>query len=367
MEYRNIPGTDEKISIIGLGAFFDYAKLDKFGEILDTALKSGINLIDTVSHKKEAFGIYRDVLREYERSQYYLQIHFGSDYSNGNYGWTDNLELIKKNIDYQISTIACNYADIGIVHCIDDVESYEKVMSGGLWDYMMKLKNEGVLRHIGCSTHDPVILRKFVDTGEISVAMFSINMVYDYLNLGNCAKGTLEDRYKIYEYCKDKGVGLLAMKPFAGKRLLNSELNSFKKAFTPCQCIKYVLDRPAVLSSICGVGTIEELNAALDLLTASEAELDYSEVYSILDNLGVMLNDCVYCNHCMPCPAGIDVGLTNKYYDLAVLGDELAVQHYKNLLVHADSCMGCGHCNKACPFEVNQMKKMKEIAHYFEC
>lgn len=27
---------------------------------------------------------------------------------------------------------------------------------------------------------------------------------------------------------------------------------------------------------------------------------------------------CVYCNHCKPCPVGIDVGLVNKYYDLAL-------------------------------------------------
>lgn len=29
----------------------------------------------------------------------------------------------------------------------------------------------------------------------------------------------------------------------------------------------------------------------------------------------------MYCNHCQPCPAGLNVGLINKYYDLAVAGD----------------------------------------------
>ena len=38
---------------------------------------------------------------------------------------------------------------------------------------------------------------------------------------------------------------------------------------------------------------------------------------------------CVYCKHCHPCPAGIDIGLVNKYYDLSRLGDTLAKEHYK--------------------------------------
>ena len=33
---------------------------------------------------------------------------------------------------------------------------------------------------------------------------------------------------------------------------------------------------------------------------------------------------CVYCNHCQPCPMGLNVGLINKYYDLALAGDEMA-------------------------------------------
>ncbi len=40
---------------------------------------------------------------------------------------------------------------------------------------------------------------------------------------------------------------------------------------------------------------------------------------------------CVYCNHCQPCPAGLDVGLINKYYDLALTGDDLAKYHYASL------------------------------------
>jgi len=49
---------------------------------------------------------------------------------------------------------------------------------------------------------------------------------------------------------------------------------------------------------------------------------------------------CVYCNHCKPCPVGLDIGLINKYYDLAKTGDVLAVDHYKTLEKNAADCIG---------------------------
>ena len=57
---------------------------------------------------------------------------------------------------------------------------------------------------------------------------------------------------------------------------------------------------------------------------------------------------CVYCNHCAPCPAGLNIGLINKYYDLSKAGDVLAKDHYRNLEIGADRCVQCGHCNKMC-------------------
>ena len=73
----------------------------------------------------------------------------------------------------------------------------------------------------------------------------------------------------------------------------------------------------------------------------------------------------MYCNHCQPCPFGLNVGLINKYYDLAGAGDSMAADHYRKLEKHASDCAGCGHCDRRCPFHVEQSGRMKEIAAYF--
>ena len=92
-------------------------------------------------------------------------------------------------------------------------------------------------------------------------------------------------------------------------------------------------------------------------------ESDYSVIAGFTPENAV--GSCVYCNPCEPCPAGIDIGLVNKYYDLSLAGDKMAHDHYRKLKVNADACISCGHCNRRCPFKVKQQERMNKISKYF--
>ncbi|HIV44407.1 MAG TPA: 4Fe-4S dicluster domain-containing protein [Candidatus Faecalibacterium avium] len=50
---------------------------------------------------------------------------------------------------------------------------------------------------------------------------------------------------------------------------------------------------------------------------------------------------------------------------MAQAGDALARDHYANLGGKASACLACGHCNRRCPFHVDQMARMRQIADYF--
>lgn len=128
--------------------------------------------------------------------------------------------------------------------------------------------------------------------------------------------------------------------------------------------LQYAIDRPGVLVAVPGVQTMEHLDTLLKFLNASEEEKDYSIIGNFTAD--TITGTCVYCNHCQPCPAGIDIGLVNKYYDLALAGDELAANHYTKLSVKADACLQCGHCESRCPFGVKQESRMEEIHQYFD-
>ena len=90
---------------------------------------------------------------------------------------------------------------------------------------------------------------------------------------------------------------------------------------------------------------------------------DYQEIIDELRSSNV--GECVYCNHCQPCPVGIDIGAVNKYLDLANAGDELAKDHYLKLGRYAGACTGCGSCEQRCPFRVKVRERMKQAAGMF--
>ena len=158
--------------------------------------------------------------------------------------------------------------------------------------------------------------------------------------------------------------GISVMKPFHGGKLLNKKTSPFRVEMTRYQCLQYALDRPGVLTVVPGVRNAEDLNALLGFPSATAEERDYSIIGRFTP--AAAQGNCVYCNHCQPCPAGIDVGLVNKYYDLAVADDKMAAGHYEKLAVKADACIGCGHCDRRCPFHTAQSARMQEIAAYFQ-
>lgn len=99
-----------------------------------------------------------------------------------------------------------------------------------------------------------------------------------------------------------------------------------------------------------------------------QGKLQEERDYSILNSIAKRDSSdvCMYCNHCRPCPQGINVGLVNKYYDLAKVGDKLAAQHYRDLGKNASDCVQCGLCNTRCPFHVVQSERMLKIREFFE-
>lgn len=362
MKYRTLPHGGEQIGVIGMGSSVVGAGSEK--NIIETvwsAVENGVNYFDLAAGHASCFPAYGKALADC-RGKVYLQIHFGADYATGEYGWTTDLEKIKSSIDWQLSNLKTDYIDFGFIHCLDeltDVEAYEK--SGAL-QYVLELKAQGVIRHIGLSSHNPETVHRVLDRKIIDMLMFSINPMYDYGH-GDYAIGSDRDRQSLYRRCEAEGVGISVMKPYNAGQLLDERRSPFRRALTAAQCIQYALDKPGVLTVLPGAANVEQLKQSLSYFTASEAERDYSVISELTPEESK--GRCVYCNHCAPCPQGLNVGLINKYYDLALAGDPLARDHYKTLSKTSADCIGCEHCNRRCPFHVDQSARMKEIEEYF--
>lgn len=363
MEYRKLPHGDEQISVIGLGTSSMGESNEK--EIIATiqeAMQAGVNYLDLASGHAKTFAAIGKAIQG-QREKVYLQIHFGANYVTGEYGWTTDLKTIQESIQWQLKMLQTDYIDFGFIHCIDEMRDLEMIQQSGVIDYILGLKQQGIVKHIGLSSHTPEIVHKFLDMQIIDMVMFSINPAYDYHH-GEYAFGKSDERMALYQRCEKEEVGISVMKAFSAGQLLDQEKSPFPQALTRIQCLQYALDKPAVVTVLPGVRNRQDLKEILDYTKATNQEKDYTIIstFEAVEHQG----KCVYCKHCHPCPKGLDIALINKYYDLALLGDELAKDHYLHLEKKASDCVQCGHCKQRCPFHVNQMQRMKDIALYFQ-
>ena len=361
MKYRNNKRTGDKISEIGMGSAYIYEAGTKVAvDTIRHAYEGGVNYFDLAAGDGSAFPMYGEALSDV-RDKIFYQIHFGADYSRGTYGWSLDLDTVKRSLDKQLHDLKTDYINYGFIHCQDEFSDWETYQRNGVYDYILKLRDEGVVKHLGLSSHTPAVIQKIMDDARIDMLMFSVNPGYDY-GQGDYAHGGVDERTEVYKRCEKEGVGISVMKPFSGGQLLDEKQSPFGKALTPYQCIKYCLDKPGVLTVLPGAQSVSEVDELLSYYDKTDDELDYSIIGTFAPPQAA--GKCVYCNHCKPCPVGIDIGLVNKYYDLARVGDSLAVEHYKTLDKKASDCISCGHCNSRCPFGVDQSGRMQEIDEY---
>ncbi len=366
MEYRKLPHGDEneKFSVLGLGmGGIQHTPADEIEAIIRKAIDNGINFFDLCA----GGAVYTPFGRAIkgQREKVFLQVHFGAVYDeNGEYGWCRDFETIKKTFLWELETLGTDYVDFGFLHCVDEDDDFDKLVEIGVFDYLKELKAQGKVHHIGFSSHTPSVANKIIDTGVIDMIMFSINPAYDFEKGDEYGIGSVAERRELFNRCQREGVGISVMKPFFAGQLLSAEHSPFGVPMTHYQCLQYAIDRPGVLTAVPGVQTMEHLDALLGFADAPASEKDYSVIATFTADK--IAGTCVYCNHCQPCPAGIDIGLVNKYYDLALAGDTIAANHYDKLTVKATACLQCGHCDSRCPFGVQQGERMLKIADYFK-
>lgn len=129
MEYRINRRTGDKISVIGLGASSISGAGEKEGiETLKMAFENGINYFDLAAEDSECFEYYGKAFEDV-RDKVMYQIHFGANYELGSYGWTTNLDKVKKSISWQLEKLNTDYIDYGFIHCKVDQMSRMKEIS----------------------------------------------------------------------------------------------------------------------------------------------------------------------------------------------------------------------------------------------
>ena len=380
MEYRRLGKTNLMVSEIGFGGeWLERHPEEESVKLVQYAHTQGINIIDCWMPDPRSRDIIGRAISSC-RDQWFVQGHVGSTYQNGQYTRTRNVEQCRIAFEDLLHRLRTDYVDLGMIHYVDLQEDWDRGIRGPFLDYVTELKERGIIRHIGLSTHNPEIAIQAAESGLVEMILFSVNPAFDLMPPTDNLDHYFADQYaeglngvdpiriKMYRVCEQHDVGLTCMKPFAGGRLFDAERSPFGVALTPVQCIHYALNKPGVASVLCGYDTREQVDAALAYEKAGDAEKDYASVLAGAPEHRFAGGECTYCGHCKPCPADIDIAMVNKLYDLAEMQPEVPEslkQHYLSLEHHAGECVGCRGCESRCPFGVKVAGRMTRTAELF--
>ena len=380
MLYRPIGKTGMSASIIGLGAEqLEHKPYETCEEVIHAALEAEINILDLFmpgTAVRENIGR----ARKGKRDQVLIQGHIGSVEKGDQYHRTRDLAVCRPYFENLLKSLKTDYIDFGMMFFIDTEEDYQGAFETEFIDYVLKLKEEGKIRAIGASSHNPKTAARVVETGVIDLLMFALNPAYDMLasdtELGDAMEGRLDashyetinpERYDLYKLCESRGVAITTMKTLGAGKLLSPDFTPFQKPLTVAQCIHYALTRPAVVSTLIGCSTKEHVWEAVNYLNLSEAEKDFSEI--IKAGRSSLSGQCMYCNHCLPCPAEIDIAATLRLLDIASLDassmPDSVKEQYDALDNTASACIECGACEERCPYDVPVIERMLRAVELF--
>ena len=237
-----------------------------------------------------------------------------------------------------------------------------------------KLKQQGKIRFIGQSCHVPATHRQRLEADEVDF----IFQPYNYMALAKWTeKFDRTDVEKLFELCKKKDVGVLAIKPMTGHFIPNwaketsepkiarlmAELKEFGQENLYQAFLMWVLKNPNVCCTAVGMTTphevVEDCAAVPKKLTALH--------HRLLEHYAAAATDdyCRMCETCMPsCPQGIaiaDVLRFRMYYKNYGHRDD-ARELYAAIpgQQRAGACDGCGQCERACPNRLAIVQKLHE-------
>ena len=281
MNYRGLGNTDLKVSEIGLGTEYLLRQPKQtVSSVIKLAINSGINYFDILFNVTDYVKNIGAAIKDC-RENVILTCHIGTVEHNEKPKRNRNLEECEHAFLKTMSNLDTDYIDIVNIQFVKEKEFEAIINPGGLLELAFKLQKEEKVRYIGISTHSTSIGLKAIESDFFDMIMNPINVVND----------SMEGRKTFLDKCKKENIGLVAIKPFAGGKLLQKDRTvyiakyqtggkSLRTKIPPyvcsAMCINYVLSQVGVSTTIPGVSNLNELKNLLTFLTATDEEKDFS-------------------------------------------------------------------------------------------
>jgi len=364
---------DLTLSALGMGTMRlpvfgkDDARIDedRASEMVSYAIKQGINYFDTAwgYHSGNSETVMGRILSQYPRDSFYLATKFpGYDLSN--------MGKVEEIFEKQLKKCQVEYFDFYLFHnvCEMNIDAY---LDGkyGIFDYLMKQKENGRIRHLGFSIHGNMdVMRRFLDAYGEYMEFCQIQLNY--------IDWSFQDAKAKVDLLNERQIPIWVMEPLRGGKLadLPEPAAQRVKALRPDggipeMAFRFLQAVPGVTMVLSGMSDFNQLKDNIKTFE-TDSPLSAEEMEKLLAVADGMLNGvlaCTACHYCVShCPKGLDIPALLKLYNEHSFtgGGFIAPMALKAVPEekHPSACIACRSCEAVCPQQLKISEAMKDFA-----
>ena len=365
---------DIKLSALGLGAMRlpvmngDDAKIDedRTAEMVAYAMEQGINYYDTAwgYHMGNSETVMGKVLNRYPRDSYYIATKFpGYDISN--------MTKVEEIFEKQLQKTGMEYFDFYLFHNVCEMNiDYYSDEQYGIFEYLMKQKENGRIKHLGFSVHGGYdVTKRFLEKYGQYMEFCQIQL--NYLDW------SFQKAKEKVEQVAAYGIPVWVMEPLRGGKLatLEEEYEQRLKGLRPEETVpawafRFLQTIPNVTMVLSGMSNMEQLQQNIQTY-AEDKPLNDKEMEVLLgiadDMVKKIVLPCTACRYCTTkCPKGLDIPMLLEMYneDCFTGGGFLAPMKISSMPEEKrpSACVGCRSCEAVCPQQIKISEALADFA-----
>ncbi|MFQ6806701.1 MAG: aldo/keto reductase [Lachnospiraceae bacterium] len=372
MVYKNFQ--DLKLSALGMGAMRlpvidgDDARIDESAaqKMVDYAMEHGVNYYDTAwgYHNGNSELVMGKALSKYPRDSYYLATKFpGYDLSN--------MDKVEEIFEKQLEKCGVEYFDFYLFHnvCEMNIDAYLN-REYGIYEYLLKQKKEGRIRHLGFSAHGSVeVMKRFLEA-------YGKDMEFCQIQL-NYLDWSFQDAKGKVELLNQHNILVWVMEPPRGGKLASlteeetAKLKELRPEETvPAWAFRFLQSLPSVTVVLSGMSDMTQMQENIRTFE-EDKPLNDGEMKALLQMADEMVSKialpCTACHYCVShCPQELDIpGLLALYNEHCFTGGGFIAPMAMSAIPEdkrPNSCIGCRSCEAVCPQQIKISEAMADFA-----
>lgn len=364
------------ISILGYGCMrftqsggkIDMQKAEK--EIM-TAFRAGVNYYDTAYVYPGSEAALGEIL---EKNQIREKVKIATKLPHY---LIKNEQSMEKYFAEQLKRLKTDYVDYYLMHMLTDVQTWERLKTLGIFEWLEEKKQSGTIRQVGFSYHgNSDMFCQLIDAYDWDFCQIQYNYMDENSQAGR----------RGLHYANKKGLPVIIMEPLRGGKLANrlpeeavQIFDRYSVKHTPAQwALRWLWNQPEVTCVLSGMNSTEMVednsNTASSVEVGEMNEAEEQMLKEVVKAINAKMKvGCTGCGYCMPCPKNVDIPGTfaayNRYYTeskMTAWREHIMCTAMRKTSSAASNCIECGKCEQHCPQHIEIRKELKNARKKLE-